>query len=130
MQRNKCTPCRCLTSAGRGTVGTSNPTRQRNMAGTIIDMSKIKQFLQLKKSGVSNRQIARDLQMNCDKHYYSVPYTLIGCKLNYFPAKIDRRPFLFGRVISSDNETISKTMLMKRHQRIVPLFSDEFWVTR
>lgn len=26
--------------------------------------------------------------------------------------------------------TVSKTMLMKRHQRIAPLFSDEFWVTR
>ena len=25
---------------------------------------------------------------------------------------------------------LSKTMLMKRHQRIAPLFSDEFWVTR
>lgn len=29
------------------------------------------------------------------------------------------------------NKTIlSKTMLLKRHQRIAPLFSDEFWVTR
>ena len=31
------------------------------MAGTIIDMSKIKQLLQLKRAGTSNRQIARDL---------------------------------------------------------------------
>lgn len=33
------------------------------MAGTIIDMSKIKQLLYLKKAGVSNRQIAKDLKM-------------------------------------------------------------------
>lgn len=37
------------------------------MAGTIIDMSRIKQLLQLKKAGVSNRQIARDLKMSRDK---------------------------------------------------------------
>lgn len=28
------------------------------------------------------------------------------------------------------NQSISKTMLLKRHQRIAPLFSDDFWVTR
>ena len=27
-------------------------------------------------------------------------------------------------------QTINRTMLMKRHQRIAPLFTDEFWVTR
>lgn len=27
-------------------------------------------------------------------------------------------------------QTLSRTMLMKRHQRIAPLFSDDFWVTR
>ena len=37
------------------------------MAGTIIDMSKIKQLLHLKKAGVSNRQIAKDLKMSRDK---------------------------------------------------------------
>lgn len=37
------------------------------MAGTIIDMSKIKQLLQLKKAGISNRQIAKDLKMSHDK---------------------------------------------------------------
>lgn len=37
------------------------------MAGTIIDMSKIKQLLQLKKDGVSNRQIAKTLMMSRDK---------------------------------------------------------------
>ena len=37
------------------------------MAGTIIDMSKIKQLLQLKKAGISNRQIAKDLKMSRDK---------------------------------------------------------------
>ena len=37
------------------------------MAGTIIDMSKIKQLLQLKRAGTSNRQIARDLGMSRDK---------------------------------------------------------------
>ena len=37
------------------------------MAGTIIDMSKIKQLLHLKKAGVSNRQIAKDLRMSRDK---------------------------------------------------------------
>ena len=31
--------------------------------------------------------------------------------------------------LPQNNETISKTMLMKRHQRIAPLFSDEFWGT-
>lgn len=31
------------------------------MAGTIIDMSKIKQLLQLSRDGVSNRQIAKRL---------------------------------------------------------------------
>ena len=36
------------------------------MAGTIIDMSKIKQLLYLKKAGVSNRQIAKDLKMSRD----------------------------------------------------------------
>lgn len=36
------------------------------MAGTIIDMSKIKQLLHLKKAGVSNRQIAKDLKMSRD----------------------------------------------------------------
>ena len=29
--------------------------------------------------------------------------------------------------LPQNNETISKTMLMKRHQRIAPLFTDEFW---
>lgn len=37
------------------------------MAGTIIEMSKIKQLLHLKKAGVSNRQIAKDLKMSRDK---------------------------------------------------------------
>lgn len=32
--------------------------------------------------------------------------------------------------LPQNKETISKTMLMKRHQRIAPLFTDEFWVTR
>lgn len=31
--------------------------------------------------------------------------------------------------LPQNNETISKTMLMKRHQRIAPLFTDEFWGT-
>ena len=34
------------------------------MAGTIIDMSKIKQLLQLKKAGISNRQIAKELDVS------------------------------------------------------------------
>lgn len=29
-----------------------------------------------------------------------------------------------------NKQTISKTMLMKRHQRIAPLFDENFWVTR
>ena len=29
-----------------------------------------------------------------------------------------------------NKQTINRTMLMKRHQRIAPLFSDDFWVTR
>lgn len=37
------------------------------MAGTIIDMSKIKQLLHLKKADVPNRQIAKDLKMSRDK---------------------------------------------------------------
>ena len=37
------------------------------MAGKIIDMSRIKQLLQLKKSGLSNRQIAKDLKISRDK---------------------------------------------------------------
>ena len=32
--------------------------------------------------------------------------------------------------LPQSKQTISKTMLMKRHQRIAPLFSDDFWVTR
>lgn len=32
--------------------------------------------------------------------------------------------------LPQNKQTISRTMLMKRHQRIAPLFSDEFWVTR
>lgn len=31
--------------------------------------------------------------------------------------------------LPQNNGTISKTMLMKRHQRIAPLFTDEFWGT-
>ena len=37
------------------------------MAGRIIDMSKIKQLLQLKKLGLSNRQIAKELKISRDK---------------------------------------------------------------
>ena len=37
------------------------------MAGTIIGMSRIKQLLQLKKAGASNRQIAKDLKISRDK---------------------------------------------------------------
>ena len=32
--------------------------------------------------------------------------------------------------IAPCKQTINKTMLMKRHQRIAPLFADEFWGTR
>lgn len=32
--------------------------------------------------------------------------------------------------LPQNKQTISRTMLMKRHQRIAPLFTDEFWVTR
>lgn len=32
--------------------------------------------------------------------------------------------------LSQNKEVLTKTMLMKRHQRIAPLFNDEFWVTR
>lgn len=32
--------------------------------------------------------------------------------------------------LPQNKKTISKTMLMKRHQRIASLFSDDFWVTR
>ena len=32
--------------------------------------------------------------------------------------------------LPQNKEIISKTMLMKLHQRIAPLFTDEFWVTR
>ena len=39
----------------------------QDMAGNIIDMSKIKQLLQLKKSGLSNRQIVKDLRISRDK---------------------------------------------------------------
>ena len=31
--------------------------------------------------------------------------------------------------LPQSKQTISKTMLMKRHQRIAPLFTDEFWGT-
>ena len=37
------------------------------MAGTIIDMSRIKQILQLRRDGVSNRRIARELGISRDK---------------------------------------------------------------
>ena len=37
------------------------------MAGNIIDMSRIKQLLQLKKLGLSNRQIAKELKISRDK---------------------------------------------------------------
>ncbi len=33
-------------------------------------------------------------------------------------------------MLPHNKQTISRTMLMKRHQRIAPLFSEEFWVTR
>ena len=32
--------------------------------------------------------------------------------------------------LPQNRQTISRTMLMKRHQRIAPLFEDDFWVTR
>lgn len=32
--------------------------------------------------------------------------------------------------LPQNKQTLSRTMLMKRHQRIAPLFSDDFWVTR
>lgn len=32
--------------------------------------------------------------------------------------------------LPQNKTTISKTMIMKRHQRIAPLFSEDFWVTR
>ena len=32
--------------------------------------------------------------------------------------------------LPQNKQTITRTMLMKRHQRIAPLFSDGFWVTR
>ena len=32
--------------------------------------------------------------------------------------------------LPQNKQTISRTMLMKRHQRIAPLFEDDFWVTR
>lgn len=32
--------------------------------------------------------------------------------------------------LPQNKKTISRTMLMKRHQCIAPLFSDDFWVTR
>ena len=32
--------------------------------------------------------------------------------------------------LPQSKQIINKTMLMKRHQRIAPLFADEFWVTR
>ena len=32
--------------------------------------------------------------------------------------------------LPQSKQTINKTMLMKRHQRIAPLFADEFWGTR
>ena len=32
--------------------------------------------------------------------------------------------------LPQNGQTISRTMLMKRHQRIVPLFDESFWVTR
>lgn len=49
------------------------------MAGTIIDMSKIKQLLHLKKAGVSNRQIAKDLKMSRDKANEYVNRAESGC---------------------------------------------------
>ena len=32
--------------------------------------------------------------------------------------------------LPQNKQTITRTMLMKRHQRIAPLFSEDFWVTR
>lgn len=32
--------------------------------------------------------------------------------------------------LPQNKQTLSRTILMKRHQRIAPLFSDDFWVTR
>ena len=32
--------------------------------------------------------------------------------------------------LPQNKQTINRTMLMKRHQRIAPLFTDEFWGTR
>ena len=32
--------------------------------------------------------------------------------------------------LPQSKQTINRTMLMKRHQRIASLFTDDFWVTR
>ena len=54
------------------------------MAGTIIDMSKIKQLLHLKKAGVSNRQIAKDLKMSRDYLFRTIPVQHSGDTRSFF----------------------------------------------
>jgi transposase len=53
-------------------------------------------------------------------------------KLNKMTISIDKALFIAGAVTTiviktAKNKTIKKTMLMKRHQIIAPLFEDKFW---
>ena len=60
------------------------------MAGKTIDMSRIKQLLQLKKLGLSIRQIAKELKISRDKtNEYVIGYSRVPLP----PAKTI--PFIF-----------------------------------
>ena len=57
-------------------------------------------------------------------------------KLSHVNMSVDKVLALAQTVVTiqitlpKNKQVISRTMLMKRHQRIAPLFSDDFWVTR
>ena len=57
-------------------------------------------------------------------------------KLSHVNMSVDKVLALAQTVVTiqmtlpKSKQVISRTMLMKRHQRIAPLFSDDFWVTR
>ena len=57
-------------------------------------------------------------------------------KLSYMNMSVDKVLALARTIVTiqmtlpQSKQTINKTMLMKRHQRIAPLFTDEFWGTR
>ncbi len=77
------------------------------MPGTIIDMSKIKQVLQLSMNGISNRQIAKALSIDKET-------------VNNYISKAKRETLSFKELIKLDDP-----VLERRFHFGNPAYSDE-----